>query len=161
MTLRFGIQRLKDDFNQWSETARVLAVLSPTCPDCLEGYEMMVKMPTGPRCLVLWTAMLPGDSTGAAAQHGLADHRCTHYWEDQGWPVSTRLRPLLGLGPYDPGRSVWDVYLLYPSGILWIDEHLPPPSDWTHNLGEHGPERSRITAALLDDWSSTTTQSTA
>jgi hypothetical protein len=48
-----GVHRLQHDFNQSFESVRVLVVLSPTCPNCLEGYEMLSRMPPGPKCLVL------------------------------------------------------------------------------------------------------------
>jgi len=118
---------------------------------------MLLRMPSGPNCLVLWTAMLPGDSADVAAERGHSDDRCAHYWEEASWPVSTRLRPVLGVGPYDPAKSAWDVYLLYAPGIMWTTEYLPPPTDWTHNLREYEPERNRITAALLTQWASTAT----
>jgi hypothetical protein len=130
----------------------VLAVLSPTCPHCVEGYEMLLRMPSGLNCLVLWTPILAGDSAEVAAEQGQSDLRCVHYWEEASWPVSTRLRPILGFGPYDPAKSAWDVYLLYLPGITWTTEDPPPPTDWTHNLREDEPERPRITAALLNRW---------
>jgi hypothetical protein len=83
VTLHGGVNRLQHDFNQSSETLRVLAVLSPTCPQCLEGYEMLSGMPAGPKCLVLWTAMLVGDSADIAAERGGSDHPCAHYWRRQ------------------------------------------------------------------------------
>jgi hypothetical protein len=157
VTLQGGVQRLQHDFNQLSDTLRVLAVLSPTCPHCFEGYEMLLAMPPAANCLVLWTAMLAGDSADVAAERGHFDHRCAQYWEDASWPVSTRLRPILGFGPYDLAKSAWDVYLLYPPGIIWTSESPPPPTDWTHNLKEYEPVRLRITAALLTRWTSTAT----
>ncbi len=86
-----------------------------------------------------------------------SDRRCYHYWEDVDWTVSTRLRTVLGFGPYDPKQSAWDVYLLYRPGTVWTDAIPPPPSEWTHNLQEHGPERPRITTTLLSEWSSMAT----
>ena len=83
---------------------------------------MLSRMPAGPKCLVLWTAMLAGDSADVAAERGSSDHRCAHYWEEEGWPVSARLRPILGLGPYIPEMTAWDVYLLYPTAIVWTNE---------------------------------------
>ena len=105
--------------------------------------------------LVLWTAMLEGDGVGAASALIDSDRRSSHYWEDNGWPVSTRLRPLLGLGSYDPEMSAWDCYLLYRPGIVWSDEGQgpPAPTDWTHNLRRSPPGVPRITAALLTEWS--------
>ena len=154
MKLHGGVHRLQHDFNQSSATLRVLAVLSPTCPHCLQGYEMLSNMPAGPKCLVLWTAMLAGDSADVAAAQGRSSHRCAQYWEEEGWPVSGRLRPILGIGPYSPEMSAWDVYLLYAPGIVWTDEDPPSPTEWTHNLREQEPARPRITAALLTEWGS-------
>ncbi len=111
-------------------------------------------MPAGPTCMVLWTAMLDGDSAGTAAALIGSDRRCVHYWEDDGRPVSTGLRRVLGLGSDDTERSAWDVYLRYPPGIVWTDDDPPLPSDWTHNLREREPDRPRITAELLIGWTS-------
>lgn len=131
----------------------MLAVLSPTCPDCLKGYELVSQMASGCICLVLWTAMRQGDSVCVADALIDPDRRCTHYWENEGWPVSTRLRPVLGFGPYDPELSAWDVYLLYSPGIVWTTEDLPLPIKWTHNLREQESLRPPISAALLATWS--------
>jgi hypothetical protein len=131
----------------------VLAVLSPTCPECLAGYELLLRMPPITTRLVLWTAMTDGDSVSTVATL-IDDDNCTHYWEDEGWPVSTRLRPLLDLGPPDSEKSAWDVYLLYSPGIIGTEEDLPVPSDWTHNLRDQDAERPRITAAQIARWGS-------
>ena len=152
-----GVDRLQQDFNESSGTVRVLAVVSPTCPECLAGYELLSRMSPTVTCLVLWTAIKDGDSVSAVAMLIGADQHFAHYWEDEGWPVSTRLRPLLGLGPFDPEKSAWDVYLRYSPGITWTNEDVPMPSDWTHNFRDLDPERPRITAALLASWSSTAT----
>ena len=135
----------------------MLAVLSPTCPECLAGYELLSRMPPTAIRLVLWTAIKAGDSLSAVATLIGNDRHCAHYWEDEGWPISTRLRPLLGLGPFDSEKSAWDVYLLYSPGIILTDNNLPMPSDWTHNLRDLDPKRPPITAALLARWSSSAT----
>jgi hypothetical protein len=44
---------------------------------------MLSGMPAGPKCLVLWTAMLVGDSADIAAERGGSDHPCAHYWRRQ------------------------------------------------------------------------------
>jgi len=98
--------------------------------------------------------MLDGDSAGTAIEQIASDRRCVNYWEDEGWPVSTRLRQVLGLGPYDPQRSVWDIYLLYAPVVVWNGEDPPLPSEWTHNRAEPAPDQPRISAALLSRWSS-------
>ena len=42
--------------------------------------------------------------------------------------VSTQLGAVVRIGPYDPTRSVWDVYLLYPPAIKWHGEKPPLPT---------------------------------
>jgi hypothetical protein len=91
-----GVERLRQDFNQWSDTLRVLSVVSPIYPNCLEGYELVSQMPAGPTSLVLWTAMLDGDSARVASNQVGSDRRSTHYWEGEGWPDEGPRCPLTG-----------------------------------------------------------------
>ena len=93
-----GVDRLRGDFNEWSNAVRVLAMLSPTCQECLAGYELLLRMPPATTRLVLWTAMKDGDSISTVATLIDDDKHCTHYWEDEGWPVSTRLTSTSWLG---------------------------------------------------------------
>jgi hypothetical protein len=54
----------------------------------------------------------------AATAFGVNGHGIVrHYWEEEGWPVSSRVRSALGIGPYDPTQSAWDVHLLYRLGV--------------------------------------------
>jgi len=72
----------------------------------------------GVAVFVLWIAMLDGDTLQAAKEAANClnvDASVRHYWEEEGWPVSARLRPVLGIGPYDPTQSAWDIHLLFPT----------------------------------------------
>jgi hypothetical protein len=83
--------------------------------------------------------MRPADceaaAAGASAAFG-AELGFSHFWEEDGWPVSTALRPLLGSGANDPARSAWDVYLFYEPGVRWVDQTPPIPTEWAHQLDE-------------------------
>ena len=73
----------------------------------------------------------PGDCDDAAARASEAfsgDLRFSHFWEEEGWPVSTALRPLLGFGDYEPTRSAWDVDLFYEPGVKWMHRVPPTPT---------------------------------
>jgi hypothetical protein len=97
--------------------------------------------------------MLDGDdaeSQGYAADVGL---KARHYWEEEGWPVSARLRPMLGIGPYDPTRSAWDVYLLYDGTAMWVPGRPPAPVAWAYNTQADLPAGERLDAVLLHRWS--------
>jgi hypothetical protein len=63
----------------------VLAVLSPTCPDCLAGYELLSRMSPTVSRLVLWTALKDGDSVSAVATLISGDQHFARYREDEGW----------------------------------------------------------------------------
>lgn len=131
-------------------------VLSPTCRDCLAGYALTVaSVADNVDLLTLWTAMLPGDSVDAVSALMAQDPhgRTEHFWESVGWPVSSRLRPLLGLGAYDPQWSAWDVYLLYQSGRIWTGDTPGVPDAWAHNLQPPPSVGEPISDALLRNWS--------
>jgi hypothetical protein len=157
-----GALYLKVCFNDLSvDAARVLLVVSPTCTDCLAGVRIVATAASDIRVrpvtiLTLWTAMRPGDCEAAAARVSAAfgaELGFSHFWEEDGWPVSTVLRPLLGLGAYDPTRSAWDVYLFYEPGVRWVDQTPPSPTEWAHQLDELAPGfGERLSLATVRRW---------
>jgi hypothetical protein len=111
-----GTLQLRHCFNARSDdAARILMVVSPTCPDCLRRVSVVAAAAgaveaTSVRLLVLWTAMRPGDCASAAAAASAAFDRAAgfaHFWEDDGWPISTALRPLLGLATVKTACCAW------------------------------------------------------
>ncbi|HZU74577.1 MAG TPA: hypothetical protein VE990_17600 [Acidimicrobiales bacterium] len=159
-TLR-TVSHLVDDFNLFQGQNRLLAVVSPTCPGCQETARLvtdaLVAHPSAPvLALFLWMGILPDDNpTEAHAQAGLLgpERRLRHYWEGEGWSVSSALRPVLGIGDLDPARSAWDVCLHFPAGVRWEDEP-PIPEGWVCNTryDPGGDSFGRISAGLLGRW---------
>jgi hypothetical protein len=153
-----GSDQLRVDFNARNAAPRIVSVVSPTCEDCLAGLTVVLDGIVGDPsivALVLWVAMLSGDGPDAAAVAATrfsADGSALHYWEEEGWPVSTRLRPVLGLGPHDAARSAWDVYLLYEPGIEWLDDDPPVPNAWAYNTRDDLPSGERLTQAVVAGW---------
>jgi hypothetical protein len=106
---------------------------------------------------VLWLNMLEGDTARearrAAAAFGVdRDHTVRHYWEEDGWPVSTRVRSVLGIGPYDPTQSAWDVHLLYRFGAEWDGNTPPLPAAWAYNLTDDLCVGERLSATVVRRW---------
>jgi hypothetical protein len=104
--------------------------------------------------LVLWLNMIEGDGVQAAAQR--ADEYAVlpsvrHYWEGDGWPISSRARAVLGLGEYDPTQSAWDVHLLYGPGVEW-DGDLPQPTAVAYNTLEDLCVGERLNATVIRRW---------
>ena len=153
--------QLKDCFNARSgDAARILMVLSPTCPGCLRGVSIVAAATrevetTNVSLLVLWTAMRPGDCASAAAGASAAFDSASgfsHFWEEDGWPISTALRPILGLGGYDPTKSAWDVYLFYGPGPTWVGLGPPTPAEWAHPIQPDPGVGDRLTFATVARW---------
>ncbi len=74
--------------------------------------------------------MMSGDNLDSARSESeaYADDRVEHSWDPE-----RRLGELfakrLGL------RGVaWDVYLVYPAGVVWDDDDPPEPAFWMHQL---------------------------
>jgi len=156
-----GPLQLKDCFNARSNDAgRILMVVSPTCPDCLEGVRLVAATASEVRAtkvslFALWTAMRPGDceaaAVGASAVFDSASG-FSHFWEEHGWPISTALRPLLELGGYEPTQSAWDVYLFYGPGVTWVSQGPPIPTAWAHHFRPDPGVGDRLTVATVAGW---------
>lgn len=153
-----GVEQLRIDFNVLSERPRLLLVVSPTCDDCLAGVDVVhgslgefASSQIVP--LVLWVLMREGDTEMAAVTASRRFTAARHFWEEEGWPVSSALRPILGLGHYDPQYSAWDVYLFFRPGVIWETGAAPPaPDSWAHNLREDPGVGTPLNAATVRSW---------
>jgi hypothetical protein len=150
--------RLQRDFNEQHAERRVLSLVSPTCDRCLAGLRLVLDViddAPGISVFVLWLNMLEGDSPHAAlraAKDFTVDVVVRHYWEEEGWPLSTRVRSVLGIGPYDPTQSAWDVHLLYPRGAEWNGDDPPSPAAWAYNLLDGLCVGERLSTSVVRTW---------
>jgi hypothetical protein len=126
-------------FDNGVSSARLVLLVSPTCPLCLAGVDLVVDAldtPEGGRCdtHVLWLPVLEtdnGDSAANAARAIGALPRITQYW-DESRAVSTAAHTVLDFATRR--RNVaWDVYLFYRAGARWT-EPIPSPDHWLHQL---------------------------
>jgi hypothetical protein len=135
-------------------------LVSPTCDRCVAGLRLVLDVLAGADSVavfVLWLNMLEEDTAEEADRAATAfgvngDGIVRHYWEEEGWPVSSRVRSVLGIGPYDPTQSAWDVHLLYRLGAEW-DSHSPPrPTAWAYNLLDDLSVGQRLSATEVRRW---------
>jgi hypothetical protein len=151
-------RQLRQDFNNEQAELRVLSVVSPTCDHCLSGLKLVldaIDRTPGVTVFVLWIAILDDDTTeaaGDAAESVRVDASVSHYWEEEGWPVSSRLRSVLGIGPYHPAQSAWDVHLLYQRGANWNEDAPPPPAAWAYNLLDDLCVGERLSTTVVQRW---------
>jgi hypothetical protein len=123
-------------FNRRRDAVRVVELVSPTCPFCLEGVsKVQQELFTRERSpnlvgFAIWVPMLGGKAINVPEAAALApDSRVTHYWDGSNDLGATYERIL----PVASGPA-WDVYMLFPPGIAWTGMDPPKPSFWMHQL---------------------------
>jgi hypothetical protein len=134
-----GPAQLRERFDVGVGRPRLLALVSPTCPVCLDGVALVIgglrnRGASDIAVHIAWMPVLEADSAErakAAAEALEADGRVWQYW-DAYREISTWAYDALDLGRY--GRSVaWDLYLFYRAGARWR-RSLPAPETWLHQL---------------------------
>ncbi len=85
--------------------------------------------------------MMSGDNLDSAhsESESYADDRVEHRWDPER-KLGEVFAKRLGL------RGVaWDVYLVYPAGVVWDDDDPPEPTFWMHQLpAGAGADESRL-----------------
>lgn len=128
-------EQLKQQFQQDSGKVRLVALVSPVCPECRRGFaDMQYVLKEIPdnrlRAYIVWLPMFASDSRSWAQTRSdeFKDDRLSYYW-DGGKLTGEEWSKTLGIN-----RTAWDVYFLYGSGSQW-DGAAPAPSFWMHQLG--------------------------
>ncbi len=137
MLANLKLQNLIDQFNASEDSVRVLAIVSPSCEECLRGVELIRRLlarfdSKKLRGFILWVAMLQEDDERIARQKSemVQDPRIMQFWDYE--RIAARmygntLRLAKGVA--------WDVYLLYSPRMRWEnEENAPEPAYWMHQL---------------------------
>ena len=150
-----SLEPLIDEFNRAVSHPRLLMVVAPACPVCLDGVEAVnlevLAQQDDLRVLAVWMEALPFDITRNPARRVEAfasEPRMTHFYDMQ--QVSGEaLREVLD---WPEGSQPWSIYLYYPPGVIW-DEGPPRPAAWFHQREIADPAHYRtglnLTRALL------------
>lgn len=116
------------EFNRSAGVERVVLLMSPTCPVCLEGsssVETILRRHPGKniRVFAVWEPMLPTD-WGRPSTHvldRLSDPRVTQVW-DRGHLIAGQIeKGADGRHPACCSRhgAWWDVIAAYPPAVQW------------------------------------------
>lgn len=138
VSLADGLTPLVEHFNGGRGHARVVALVSPTCPACVFGANaveqaVLEAYPDAEiQVSIVWIDMLPSDGRVAAFRSSsiFDDPRVKQFHDPArraGWAIAA------GLLEKDAGPA-WDVYLFYGDDALWEDGP-PEPVEWYHQLG--------------------------
>ena len=130
-----AVADLRNAFNASSDRTRVVAILSPTCSECIAGQGVIAKTfatigSDQLRGFIVWLSMRGGDNEQAAGRQSDAftDARVQQAWDNAGG-IGDAFSRTLSL----KGRA-WDVYAVYAPGVRWTESAPPTPTFWMHQL---------------------------
>jgi hypothetical protein len=117
-------------FNAAAGTTRVVLLMAPSCPTCLQGaaeVQRVLARNSGKPVTVLavWNPILPTDwsSPGARDRSRLADARVAHFWDPR-HTVTAAIQRGGEAAHLDPGCCFrkgrwWDFAAVFPPGVRW------------------------------------------
>jgi hypothetical protein len=153
--------QLRDAFNLAADRPRLLLIVSPTCPHCLQGAAAVERMLQDRSAqplsvLVVWMRVTIPDRTtvpNSLVLERVHDPRAIQFWDPgrlisktmladlppETWPAiaDTTDKPLL----------VWNMGAVFAPGVRWTDR-FPAPFTSGHPLGEAADSLVRA----LDHW---------
>jgi hypothetical protein len=130
-----SLKKIKQEFNTSPHSERVLLLLSPTCPVCVEGSSVvnavLKQHPGSPvRIFAIWEPILPTDwnRPTSAVLHQLSDVRVVQMWDRHHLVAKLIQQSTAGQQPgcCKHNGTLWDVIAVYPPGAQWTDS-LPAP----------------------------------
>lgn len=141
-------------FNAATSTPRLVLLVSPTCPLCLAGVEIVLNgLEANPArdlaVFVVWLPVLDEDSADAAVEvaNAISPRVAMAQFWDADRDVSTAVHAVLDLTARRR-RIAWDLYLFYRAGVEW-QRAVPSPDIWLHQL-DIADQPSLDNATLLD-----------
>lgn len=116
-----------DEFAQFFDLeegkARIVLLVSPTCPVCFAGANWVEKniLDAYPEAdiavFAVWFNMYPGDHQTKWNPKLLDDSRVSHFWDEErqlgNWYASE--------GAYPYGPIAWDMFIFYAPNSSWDD----------------------------------------
>lgn len=148
---------LKAEFNRTSARTRIILLLSPTCPTCLQGSTAIQKVlksysQSSVAVFAVWEPMLPTDwgKPGTRVLRRLGDNRVRQFW-DPNHLVAAALKKAEGAGQLHPGCCtrngfLWDLIAAYARNAQW-KEMLPEPILFNGTMVDTAPRLASVLAS--------------
>jgi hypothetical protein len=149
---------LRDQFNADSGVARVVLMMSPSCPHCRAGAEAIEQVfedsvTTPIRIYAVWMHVTHGDrqTPNSLVLAEMPDPRTRQYWDPYRLLSKTMLRDYpndraIAMGDTTGGVAplFWNLVLIWRPGVTWKDQ-LPLPDFSGHPMLDHVAEfRQRL-----------------
>jgi hypothetical protein len=145
-----SLEPLRVHFNANRDRVRLLTILSPSCPVCLEGIlatkREILEAGLEVEVSLVWMEVLPFDVTRNPGRRIalLEGHPQVVQFYDAGQHAGRMVAARLDW----PDQTVaWDVYLFFAPGETW-QSGLPEPSSWFHQRSEVENEHYRTGDSL-------------
>jgi len=153
-TLGPSLEPLRARFNAGKDRARLVALLSPTCPICTHGawslrQQVMEAFPNADLDVsIVWMDMLPTDDRQEAETSSqiIQGPNVQQFYDTDAVSGETFAR-VLGCPPSGPA---WDVYLFYEPGATWADAP-PAPMRWMHQMDNLASHQNHFTGKALSE----------
>jgi pimeloyl-ACP methyl ester carboxylesterase len=124
-------EELRELFNRDQDKLRMVVMLSPTCPVCLQDVRVLsryvMKAMDDPRIRFysVWGPMEDEDTEADARKVTVnaPDPRATHFWTDDDVLADTWAQ-ILGVVDDETGYDLW---MIFPPGTRWEGEKPPVP----------------------------------
>jgi hypothetical protein len=136
ISLAASLQPLQEYFNSNQGKPRFMALVSPTCPECLAEanavqHSILRAFPGAElSASLVWVPMLDDDDEEAArlVAATISDARVLHFYDGAN-RAGKAIARLFG----EKNRLAWDIYLFFSHTAIW--QNLPPRSqEWFHQL---------------------------
>lgn len=135
------IKTMRERFNKNANKVRIVSLLSPACPVCVEGHDAMKEVFAKHKDNVIhgemvWLPILGGDNRAIASQlaDSVDDVRMIDGW-DNDRAIGKAFQKTLELD-----FVAWDVYFIYQPGVTWEGDVPPKPTFWMHQLKKVDPK---------------------
>lgn len=163
------LSALRAEFNKRSDRWRTVALVSPTCSECVYGAEVVRKELTDRypadrvETISIWIPMLSTDNEQAARNSAsiFPPEGVRQFYDSRqsvGWAYARgtfngfigRARKSLPPGHYleptfadreQTEQPQWDLYMLYAPGVRWNDAP-PMPTHWIRHCGRPDGQKS-------------------
>ena len=132
--------QLRDDFNRFAGSVRLLFVIDPACGGCLRGLDdidrSLLASTDDPRLelFVVHVPVIGGRAKNVTPAAGLVHNaRVHHYWNPSG-EFGRQLAEAVGLEHDGKLVYAWDVWLIYGPEATWDESGPPRPQRLMHQL---------------------------